>query len=206
VYTERFSLPFLTQVLIAAAERRRPGLGPWTPEVRAQLQGLFETELAELRARFFELFDDRAHWDRLERSLREDAFTRYCAAAEKQTALEQAGYGIWRGGDLLSRIVLGAAGLVAGAFIARAPFIPLPTSADLVVMGLALGTPALPDLQVWLYQRRYRKALAKIVEDMAVAAQQHRLYPPLPLSGDQAPISEVDSPRPKSSGQERERG
>ncbi len=206
MYTDRFSLPFLTQVLIAAAERRRPGLGGWTPQVRAELRQIFETELVELKARFFELFDDRAHWERIERALLDDAFPRYCASAEPQTALEQRGFGIWRGGDVVSRIALGFGGLLAGAFIARAPFIPLPTSADVVVMISSLGTPLLPDLQVWLYQRRYRRSLARIVEDMALAAQQHRLYPPLPLGPSQEPISEVDSTRPASNRRETERG
>ena len=46
MYTERYSLPFLSGVLISALERRRPGLGAWSPEVKAQLQTIFEAELA----------------------------------------------------------------------------------------------------------------------------------------------------------------
>lgn len=193
VYSERFTLPFISEVLIAAAERRRPGLGPWTPAVRAQLREIFQAELAEVKARFFELFDDRAYWDKLERAVLDDAFVRYAAVAERHTALEARGYGIWRGGDVVSRVVLGLGGLAVGAFIARAPFIPLPTSADVVVMLSALGTPLLPDLQVWLHERRFRRQLKKIVEDMATAQEQQKLYQPLPTAFGLEPISPVES-------------
>lgn len=193
MYSERFGLPFITEVLIAAAERRRPGLGAWSPEVKAELRRVFETELAEVRARFFELFDDRAYWEKVERALLEDAFVRYAAAAERQTALEQQGFGVWRGGDLVSRLVLGAGGLAVGAFIARAPFIPLPTSADVVVMLSALGAPLLPDLQVWLHERRFRKQLRRIRDDMATAEEQQKLYQPLPNAFGMQPVSEVET-------------
>jgi hypothetical protein len=189
VYTERFSLPFIAQVLIAAAERRRPGLGAWTPEVKEELKKLFQSELAEIRARFLELFDDKAYWAKVEKAILEDCFDRYSALAEKQTALEQRDYGVWRGGDVVSRIILGIVGLGAGVFIARAPFIPLPTSADVIVLITALGTPVLPDLQVWLHQRRYRKGLRRIVRDMEEAAAQQKLYQPLPVPEPVAPVS-----------------
>ncbi len=203
MYTERFSLPFIAQVLIAAAERRRPGLGAWTPEAREELKKLFQKELAEIRACFLELFDDKAYWAKVEKAILEDCFARYAALAEKQTGLEQRDYGIWRGGDVVSRIVLGIFGLGAGIFIARAPFIPLPTSGDIIVLIMALGTPLLPDLQVWLHERRYRKGLQRIVRDMEAAAAQQKLYQPLPLPEPVAPVSA--EPHRSGEGPERTR-
>ena len=99
VYPDRFRLPFLAGVLIAAAERIRPGLGPWSPQVEARLRDVFATELSDVRARFLELFDDRGFFDRMQETLLEVALPRYLAAAQKQTALEQRDYGLWRGGD-----------------------------------------------------------------------------------------------------------
>lgn len=207
MYSERFGLPFITEVLIAAAERRRPGLGAWSPDVKAELRRVFESELAEVRARFFELFDDRPYWEKLERALLDDAFVRYAAVAERQTGLELRGYGIWRGGDVVSRVVLTLGGLAVGGFIARAPFIPLPTSADLFVMATALGSPLLPDLQVWLHQRKFKKALKRIVDDMATAAEQQKLYQPLPIASSLTPISQIGSEEPQStSNKSRSRG
>jgi len=203
LYTDRFTLPFVAQVLIAAAERRRPGLGRWTPEVREELKKVFETEVAEVRARFLELFDDRPYWAKVERLLVEDCFDRYCALAERQTALEQRDYGIWRSGDLLSRVALGTLGVAVGSFLMRAPFIHLPAAGDVVLYLGMLGTPLLPDLQVWMHQRRYRKGLGRIVEDMAAAAEQQKLYQPLPLASG---ASEVAVDGPARAERSRERG
>src|SRR5690242_2665994 len=100
VYPERFSLPFMSQVVIAAAERKRPGLGPWSPEVEAELLKTVSAELEELKRRFLELFDDRAYWDKVEETVRQVVFPRYAAEAKRFTELERRDFGTWRGGDL----------------------------------------------------------------------------------------------------------
>jgi hypothetical protein len=178
-YTERFSLPFLAQVLVAAAERRRPGLGAWGPGAADALRDTFRAELAELERRFLEVFDDPAHWARVEAALMEVCLPRYLAEAERFTALERRDFGVWRGGDLVARITFGLAGLALGAFLARAPFIPLPSSWDALFLGLGLAAPFIPDAQVWLHGRRYRGRLKAIIDDMAGAEAQQKLYPPL---------------------------
>jgi hypothetical protein len=196
VYTERFSLPFLTKVLIAAAERRRPGLGAWTNGTREELRKVFLTELTEVRARFIELFDDKAYWTRIEKALLEDVFPRYAAVAEKQTALEQSDYGLWRRGDLIARGAYAVMGLFVGLFIVKAPFIPIPTTWDALILGLMLLGPFVPDLQVWSKKRRFENDLGAIVEDMGDAQKQQQLYQPLPeiSSGSISPVSEVQTP------------
>lgn len=103
MYTERYSIPFLAGVLISALERRRLGLGPWAETSRGELRAIFDSELAAMKSHFFELFDDRDYWDKVERTLSDVCFLRYCAVAEKQTQLEQRDYGLWRGGDLIAR-------------------------------------------------------------------------------------------------------
>lgn len=180
MYTERFSLPFLARVLIAAAERRRPGLGLWTPASEAALRETFAGELAEARRNFLELFDDKPYFDKLERTLLDVCFPRYARLAEAQTALEHQGYGVWRGGDLLARGALAAGGIFLGAFLSRAPFIPIPATWDWLVFSLtAIGAPFLPDLQVWMHHRRYAKGLERIITDMNDAAEQQRVFAPI---------------------------
>lgn len=179
MYSERFSLPFLASLLIAAAERRRPGLGPWTPQVRAELESVFRAELVEVKARFFELFDDKPYWEKLERNLMEVCFARYCTEAERQTRLEQNDYGIWRGGDLIARGVYAIVGLVVGIILVKVPWIPIPETWDLLIVALMILSPFLPDAQVWLAQRRFQKRVAAIVDDMAQAEAQQKLYQPL---------------------------
>jgi hypothetical protein len=183
VYPDRFRLPFLAGVLIAAAERVRPGLGPWTPKVEARLRDVFASELADVRARFLEVFDDQAYFGRLQETLLGVALPRYLADAQKQTALEQRGYGLWRGGDLLARGVYAAAGFAIGIFLVKAPFIPIPTTWDFFAFACLLGAPFIPEAQVWFHKRKYQRALRGIVGDLRDAEAQQELYQPLAASG-----------------------
>ena len=187
MYPDRFRLPFLAGVLIAAAERRRPGLGPWSPTVEEQLRQAFESELEEVRRSFLETFDDPAWFRRVEEKIQEIALPRYLVEAKRQTDLEQRGYGLWRGGDLLSRVVLALGGLCVGAFLVKAPFIPIPTTWDLLIIALGLAAPLLPDLQIALHQRRHRRALRAIVEDLQDAEAKAELYQPLSSPDPSAP-------------------
>lgn len=179
MYTERFSLAFVSGVLIAAAERRRPGLGKWTPEVRDELHRVFVDELATIRKTFVEVFEDAAYFERLEKALLGDCFTRYCAVAEKQTDLELRDYGLWRGGDIVARGAFAAGGLAFGLFMVYTPWIPIPRTWDFFILASMVAAPFIPDLQESLAKRRYRKALEAIVADMAAAQQAQQLYEPL---------------------------
>lgn len=186
MYTERYSLPFLAGILISALERRRLGLGPWGEKARTELRTVFDAELAAMKSHFFELFDDRAYWEKVERSLVEVCFPRYCAAAEKQTDLERRDYGLWRGGDLIARAVYAAGGLIVGILMVRLPFIPIPQTWDLFAFLTMIGAPFLPDAQVWFHKKKYRKQLEAIVADMREAEEQLRLYQPLNEPGSTA--------------------
>ncbi len=194
MYTERFSLSFVNGTVLAAAERRRPGLGPWTAEVRAQLESTVESELAEVRARFLESFDDRAYWTKVEQSVRTVAFPRYCALAEKQTALERADYGLWRGGDLVARGVYALLGFFLGLFLVKATFIPIPQTWDFLAFLMLLAAPLLPDLQVGWHRRKYRKGIEAILSDLTQAQAQLSLYPPM---GPSAEPEKIEAPEVK---------
>jgi hypothetical protein len=196
VYPDRFRLPFLAGVLIAAAERVRPGLGPWSPKAEARLRDVFATELADVRARFLELFGDPAYFDRLQETLLGVALPRYLAAAERQTALEKRDYGLWRGGDLVARGVYAAAGFALGLFLVKAPFIPIPTTWDLLAFAFLLGAPFIPDAQVWLLKRHHRNALRAIVEDLRDAEVHQELYQPLAAP---SPVDELPAPAERPS-------
>jgi hypothetical protein len=188
VYPDRFRLPFLAGVLIAAAERVRPGLGPWSPKVESRLRDVFATELADVRPRFLELFGDTAYFDRLQETLLGVAVPRYLSAAQKQTELEQRDFGLWRGADLLARGVYALGGLAIGLFLVKAPFIPIPETWDLLAFGCLLGAPFIPDVQVWLYKRSYRGKLRAIVDDLRDAEVHRELYQPLAAPG---PLDEL---------------
>lgn len=179
MYTERYSIPFLASVLISAAERRRPGLGPWSEKAEAEIRALFICELAQMKRQFMELFDDAAYWEKVERTLLDVCLPRYFALAQKQTELERRDYGLWRGGDLVARGLYAAAGLFIGILMVKLPFIPIPQTWDLFAFLTMLGGPFVPDAQIWWFRRKHRKQLRAIVEDMEEAEQQLRLYQPL---------------------------
>jgi hypothetical protein len=202
VYPDRFRLPFVAGVLIAAAERVRPGLGRWSPQVESRLRDVFATELADVRARFLEMFDDPGYFDRLQETLLEVALPRYLSTAERQTNLEQRDFGLWRGGDLLARGVYAAAGFALGLFLVKAPFIPIPTTWDLLAFGFLLGAPFIPDAQVWLLKRRHRRALRAIVADLHDAEVQRELYQPLVAS---SPVDALGSGTEQLPGRVRSR-
>jgi hypothetical protein len=179
VYSERYSIPFLAGALIAAAERRRPGLGAWDENAQQQIRALFESELAQMKAQFLELFDDRAYWSKVEKTLLEVCLPRYCAVAQKQTDLERRDYGLWRGGDLIARGAYAAVGLLVGLLMVKLPFIPIPQTWDLFAFLTMVAGPFVPDAEIWFYKRRHRKALEAIVADMGEAEEQMRLYQPM---------------------------
>lgn len=194
MYPDRFRLPFLSGVLIAAAERRRPGLGPWSPQVEEQLRQAFQTELEDVRQSFLETFDDPAWFARIEEKIQEIALPRYLVEAKRETDLEQRGFGLWRGGDLVSRIVWGLGGFALGVFLVRAPFIPIPTSWDLLAFAMLLLCPFIPDAQIALHRRKHRLALQAIVEDLQDAEAKLELYQP--LSSPEPGTSALPAPRP----------
>jgi hypothetical protein len=81
--------------------------------------------------------------------------------------LEARGFGIWRGGDLVSRVVYVFAGLAVGGLCVAAPFIPI--WEKWFPFALAVAGWWLPDAQAWLHRRRYARRLGDIVRDMAGA-------------------------------------
>jgi hypothetical protein len=90
---------------------------------------------------------------------------RWRAQAARFTALEERGFGIWRGGDLVSRLVFVFAGLLVGGLCVAAPFIPI--WEKWFPFALAVAGWWLPDGQAWLHRRRYARQLGAIARDMA---------------------------------------
>ncbi|HVE83778.1 MAG TPA: hypothetical protein VND93_13050 [Myxococcales bacterium] len=201
-YSDRFSLPFLSQVVIAAAERKRPGMGPWTAAVEQELHKTVLAELAELKRRFFEVFDDAAYWAKVEQTVLEVVFPRYAAEAKRFSALEQRDFGTWRGGDLVARLTYALGGFALGTILVKVPFIPIPETWDALIFILAIAAPFLPDAQAWFHRRRYAKRVKAILEDARQVEEQLQLYPQL-QGQPQQPVEAVpDSKDPAAAGRD----
>jgi len=98
----------------------------------------------------------------LRREITETFLPRYTRLAIAHNAIEERGYGAWRGGDPLGRVVsTGFALLVALAIeqIFRHP-------ATLVLLVGALLVPLMPELRAWYYRSQYARQLQQAVDDL----------------------------------------
>lgn len=176
MYPDQFRLPQVSEHVLAWLERRRPGFGEWNGEVEARLTEEARQALTDVARRFGEVAEDPAYWARLERSVLTVVVPRYFQLAREHHALQRRQYGLWRGGDLLSRIAYTGGGVLVSALIllTRVPdwLEPLP-------FAFMLFGPFLPDMQTSFFERRYRRQLASLVEDMGVEQQQLETYRPL---------------------------
>ena len=176
MYPNRYQLPQLTAHVLAALERRRLGYPEWSPEAEASLAEEARTVLAEAGRQFAEVADDKPYWQRLEQLVLTVVLPRYFQAARAEHQLEKNRYGLWRGGDLISRVTYAAAGLVVAAVVWRTA---IPHWIEPLPLGFFVGGPVLPDLQIWFAKRRYAAKLAALVEDMRDEAAARALYRPL---------------------------
>ncbi|HEX8818552.1 MAG TPA: hypothetical protein VF794_01400 [Archangium sp.] len=176
MYPERFRLPQVSEHVVAWLERRRPGFGTWDAEVEARLTAETRLALADVSRLFSEVAVDPGYWERLERGVFTVVLPRYFQLAREHHALQRRKYDVWRGGDLLSRAAYTGAGLVTAVLVAltRVPdwLEPLP-------FAFILFGPFLPDMQESFFERRYRRQLATLVQDMGVEQRQLEAYRPL---------------------------
>jgi hypothetical protein len=169
VYPEDFRLPRVSEHVVTWLERRRPGFGEWSGEVEARLTDEARLALADVARRFAEVAEDAGYWGRLEHGVFSVVLPRYFQLAREYHALQRREYGLWRGGDLLSRVVYTGGGIVVAAAIAltRVPDWLEPVPFAFIFLG-----PFLPDMQQSFLERRYRRRLATLVADMHAEQRQ----------------------------------
>lgn len=199
MYPTRYQLPELTAHVVAALERRREGYAEWNADVEAKLTDEAKGALAEAGRQFAEVADDKPYWQRLEQIVLTAALPRYFKLASAEHQLEKARYGLWRGGDLVSRVAYAAAGLVVAAIVWRTA---IPHWIEPLPLAFFLGGPMLPDLQVWFAKRRHAGKLRGLVDDMRDEAAASELYRPMtegaPAAVDETVGARSSSEQPKT--------
>ncbi len=175
VYPSRYQLPELSAHLVAMLERRRAALTAWNDEAEGLLTAEAKAVLAEAGKAFKEIADDAPSWQRIEQALLTIALPRYFKVARAQHALEASHYGLWRGGDLVSRAAYALSGLVIGAVVWR---LGVPKWIEPLPLLLFVLGPLIPDFQESRAKRRYRKSLAALVDDMALEEADRHAYLP----------------------------
>ncbi|MEL6347751.1 MAG: hypothetical protein AAFV53_31890 [Myxococcota bacterium] len=98
----------------------------------------------------------------LRRELMETFLPRYIRLATEHNALEADGYGAWRGGDPVARIIA-TAGAILGALAIETIFRHPIT---LILLVAALFVPLMPEIRAWYHRRRYVRLLQEAVDDM----------------------------------------
>lgn len=194
MYPERYRLPQLTAHVLALLENRRAGVVDWGPEAEATLTAVAREALTEAGRQFAEVADDKPWWAALEATVLTAVLPRYFKLAREQHALEKRGYGLWRGGDLLSRVAYGASGLLAALVVWRTA---IPDFLEPLPLAFFILGPLLPDLQTWFAKRRYAGQLTEVVSSMAEESALRAQYRPLTeaapapvdvgVAGEQAP-------------------
>jgi len=184
VYPTRYQLQELTAHVVAALERRREGFPEWNEETEASLTLEAKSVLAEAGRQFAEIADDQPYWKQLEATVLSAALPRYFQLAKDQQAHEKNRYGLWRGGDVISRAAYAAAGLLTAVVIFRTA---IPDWIEPLPIAMFIGGPLLPDLQIWFAKRKYASRLRALVDDMRDEAQARAQYRPL-MEGEQSPV------------------
>jgi hypothetical protein len=176
LYPTRYQLPELAAHVVAGLERRRAAHSLWSSEVEAGLTLEAKAALAEAGRQFAEVADDRPYWQRLEQLVLTVALPRYFQLARAEEQLEKAKYGLWRGGDLISRVAYAAAGLAVAAIVWRTA---IPDWLEPLPLSFFVAGPMLPDLQVWFAKRRYAAKLRALIADMRDEATARDQYRPM---------------------------
>jgi hypothetical protein len=152
-----FSARDVGMQVIEHLERRRPALVGSDSLVAAEVK----SALVPVRKAYAEYELPPGYIDALEAELVATLPARWRQVAAPFTKLEERGFGLWRGGDVVARLTFVLAGLVVGGLIVAAPFIPI--WEKWFPFALAIAAWWLPDAQARWQKRRYAKELGAIV-------------------------------------------
>jgi hypothetical protein len=158
-----FTAQAVTRQVLAHLERRRSEIASDDARVRAEVS----VALEPVRRAYRDAELPAAYLAALEREVGDTVPAQWRRIAEPFTELEQRGFRLWRGGDVVARIVYVFVGLAIGGLCVELPFIPIWEKWFPFVLAVAAWW--LPDLQVRWLRRRYARALGRIVESVAAA-------------------------------------
>lgn len=186
MYPNRYRLGELTAHVLGLLERRREGFAEWNDEAEAKLTEAAKEALREAGLQFAEIADDKAYWARIEHTVLTAVLPRYFQAAKAEHELEKQKFNLWRGGDFISRVAYGGAGLVAALIVWRTA---IPDYLEPLPLAFFIGGPLLPDLQIWFAKRRYRARVRSVIESMHEEDSAREQYRPL-MEGMPSPVDE----------------
>jgi hypothetical protein len=158
-----FSAQAVTGEVLAHLERRRPAIVSDPAQVQAEVA----TALVPIRRAYLEAELPKPYFDALEREIKAAVPARWRNLAAPFSQLEQREFGLWRGGDVVARIVYVFIGLAVGGLCVELPFIPI--WEKWFPFALAGAAWWLPNLQVWFRRRRYARGLGDVARTLGSA-------------------------------------
>jgi hypothetical protein len=164
---DEFSAQQVTLDVLSHLERRRASIVGDEGLIKAEI----DKALEPVRASYKESELPPAYLVALEGEIHATVPAKWTSLARRYTALEQRDYGLWRGGDVISRITYVFLGLLVGGLCVALPFIPIWEKwFPFLLAGLGWW---LPNAQIALQKRRYARALGGIARE--VGGAQHQL-------------------------------
>lgn len=145
--------------VLQECEHVRRGLLP--NEAHGRLMEAARRKLAEVRDSYVENGGTPGYWEELEREVLETSLPAYVPEAIEQTRLEKSGYGVWRRGDAVARVVFTLTGLVLAALILRLPFPWI--AEDTLAVLLAGGGLFFPEIMQLMADFRHSRFLNRMV-------------------------------------------
>jgi hypothetical protein len=180
----QFSAEAVSREVLARLELRRPALAGDAAATEAEVAAALE----DARVRYLEAALPASYFEALAHEVAGAVGARWRTVAAPYTALESRSYGVWRGGDLVARLVYLFGGLLVGGLCVAAPFIPI--WEKWFPFALAFLGFWLPDAQVAWHRRRYARELGRIVRDLGRA--QPRLEEAVKMGELLAPEADID--------------
>ncbi len=166
--------------LIDRLEGARPTYAGRPDDAAAAFARVAHDEIDRIVAEHDEVIGEPGVGAQLRREVLETFLPRYTRLAQHHTALEDAGYRAWRGGDPVARAVTTIAALLLTAGVVRVVHHPV----ALVCVAAALLVPFLPELRRWYYRRQYASLLQEVVDDMARIQGRLDAYAPAELDAE----------------------
>jgi hypothetical protein len=164
----------VTFAVLQECEHKRRGLV--ADQADLKLMAIAREKLAEVEEGYREAGGTSVYWKTLQKEVLETALPQYVESALEQNRLERNSYDVWRKGDPAARALFSLGGLVVGALIVAAPFIPIVE--DAFAFFLALSCFFYPELKRLYFEYRHTRLLNRLV----VQAEKYQHDPRIHIS------------------------
>lgn len=158
--------------VLQECEHVRRGLSPEDAEER--LLEAARRKLAEIHESYVENGGTPAYWEELEREVLETSLPAYIPEAIEQTRLEKSGYGVWRRGDAVARMVFTLGGLALAWLIIKSPFIWI--AEDILAAVLAVGGLLFPEIMQLVANFRHSRFLNGMILEAEKYQKNSRIH------------------------------